>query len=128
MKRTILWPPTVAGGRLLMTEDPDSDPRDPNVALRQIIGLALLGAESSNPWNTEGGRDPTYARNSAATRARLSSRVREVFAGLERTHRAKLVGVTFPADPDHPEALNVRIDYHNLETGGRASLELTRNG
>ena len=132
MKRTIRWPPKVRGGRLPMTEDPESDPLDADAALRQIIRLNLLDGTSGNPWGGQAGgaglQDQTFARNAPTTKAVIRSKVRRVFQSLERTHRAKLVGLEFPRDPDRPARLVVRIVYSNLETGGRQSMEIAPNG
>ena len=112
-----------------MTPDPTSDPEDPAVALRQVIRLALLDGTSTNPWNGGVGTpDQAFKRNAPVTQARLRSRVLEVFRRLERTHRAKLVAVTFPRDPDHPARLTVRVEYTDLENGGRDNLEIAANG
>lgn len=129
MKRTIPWPPVVVGGRLAMTEDPNGEPQDPDAALRQVIRLNLLDGSNANPWNgTIGTPDPTFRPASSATRARLEARVREVFRGLERTHRAKLSTVTFePTNPSDPALLALRVVYVNLETGGRQSMEIARH-
>lgn len=129
MKRTIVWPPKVRGGRLAMTEDPETDPLDPDAALRQIIRLNLLDGSSSNPWNAGvGTTDPTFSRNDAATQARLRARVRDVFQRLERTKRAKLVAVRFPRDPQDPARLVLEVEYVNLETSGRLNMEIAPNG
>lgn len=130
MKRTILWPPKVLGGRLAMTEDPSSDPVDPGAALRQIIRLNLLDGSHANPFHGTGGvPDATFRAADPTTRARLRSDVREVFRRLERTHRAKLIGQSFaPPDPDAPGRLVLQIEYEDLETGGRQNMEIARNG
>lgn len=126
MKRTMTWPPQVQGGRASMTPDPDSDPLDPNVALRQVIRLAILDGTSSNPWNSGiGTPDATFKSNDGTTKARLRTRIRAVFKRLERTHRAKLASLSFPRDPTQPSVLNVEIAYINLETGGRDRMEIT---
>jgi len=113
-----------------MTEDPATDPTDPDAALRQVIRLNLLDGSNANPWNTGiGTPDPTFRPNSPATRARLRAGVRETFARLERTHRAKLASLTFdPPSPAAPGVLVMRLEYVNLETGGRTSMEIARNG
>jgi len=112
-----------------MTPDPDTDPDDPAVALRQVIRLACLDGTSTNPWNTGiGTPDQTFKRNDTGTRARLRSRLHQVFRRLERSHRAKLVGVTFPRDPDRPATLIARVEYTDLENGTRDSMEIAPNG
>lgn len=128
MKRTIAWPPKIEGGRLGMTADP-ADPNPPNrsEALRQAIRLSLLDGRSANPWNQRQGLgldNPTFAPKSGATQARISQRIRELFSGLERTRRAKLASLSFQTDD--PGALGVLIEYTNLETGGRESMEIAR--
>lgn len=128
MKRSVIWPPKVRAGRLAMTEDPESDPLDPNAALRQVIRLNLLDGSSSNPWNQVGTPDPTFQPNDATTRARLRARVRQVFRKLERAKRAKLAGISFDRVEGNRAALSMRIDFLNLETGGRTAMEVTRNG
>jgi len=129
MKRTVIWPPKVVGGRLAMTEDPATDPVDPSAALRQVIRLSVLDGTSTNPWNKGvGTTDQSFKRSDAGTRARLRARVASVFGRLERTHRAKLVGISFPPDPSNPATMTVLVEYTDLETGGRESLEIAPNG
>ena len=128
MKRTVAWPPVIVGGRLAMTEDPATPVQvDPSAALRQVIRLSVLDGRSSHAWNERQGlglADPAFSPRSGATRARIAQRVRGVFAGLERTRRAKLAALTFPAAD--PATLSLVIEYTNLETGGRESMEITR--
>jgi hypothetical protein len=127
MKRTITWPPRIVGGRLAMTEDPARDPQDPSAALRQVIRLSLMDGRSGHAWNERQGlglNDPTFAPSSGATRARIGQRVREVFTGLERNHRAKLAASTF--NTTDPATLSLVIEFTNLETGGRESMEIAR--
>lgn len=128
MKRTVAWPPVIVGGRLAMTEDPtDSDPVDPSAALRQVIRLSVLDGRSGHAWNERQGlglNDPSFAPSSGATRARIAQRVREVFTGLERARRAKLANLTF--NTTDPSTLALVIEYTNLETGGRESMEIAR--
>lgn len=128
MKRTVAWPPQLVGGRLAMTEAATvADPIDPSAALRQVIRLSILDGRSGHAWNERQGlglNDPTFAPSSGPTRARIAARVREVFQGLERTRRAKLATLTFKT-PD-PGTLELVIEYTNLETGGRESMEIAR--
>jgi hypothetical protein len=130
MKRTIAWPPVISGGRMKMTEAPSARaPLDAGAALRQVIRLALLDGTSGNPWNGAAGTpDQAFRSNDPATRARLRSRVHEVFRRLERTKRAKLIALTFPRDALNPASLIVRIEYSDLESGGRQDLEIAANG
>lgn len=130
MKRTVTWPPVVRGGRLQMTEPAATRaPLDGGAALRQIIRLNLLDGSSTNPWNADAGTpDQAFKSNDPATRARLRSRVLDVFRRLERTKRAKLVSLAFPRDPENPGRLIVRIEYSDLESGGRQDLEIAANG
>ena len=130
MKRTIRWPPVVRAGRLLKTESPTArELTDPGAALRQVIRLALLDGTSGNPWNDDTGLpDQTFRPNDPATRARIRAKVNEVFRRLERTKRAKLVGISFPRDPADGATLTVRIEYADLESGGRQDLEIAANG
>ena len=132
-RRSILWPPKLSGGRLVMTPDPDlADLEDANVELRQIIGVSLLPGENNHPFNDPaeiGIRDPTYQGASRAQQAQIRARVRDVFARLQRERRARLVEVSFRREVvDDLSSLIVRIEYENLETGGRLALESTLNG
>lgn len=123
MKRTIVWPPRLDGGRLAMTADPeDEDAQDPGQALRQIVALAVRGGSSAHPWHDPDDADPTFARG-PASEARIRLRVRRVFDRLERTHRARLADLSIRR---FPGGLAVQIAYTDLETGGRQSMEITR--
>ena len=42
MRRTLVWPPVLEGGRATMTPDPDEDAPDSGMCLRQTIALGLL--------------------------------------------------------------------------------------
>ena len=74
-------------------------------------------------------RDPTYQGASRAQQAQIRARVRDVFARLQRERRARLVEVTFRREVvDDLQGMVVRVEYENLETGGRQALESTING
>ena len=83
-RRSILWPPKLSGGRLVMTPDPDlADLEDANVELRQVIGMSLLPGENAHPFNDPaevGTQDPTYQGATRAQQAQIRARVRNVFA------------------------------------------------
>lgn len=111
-----------------MTPDPDDADADPNVQLRQAIGLTLLDGTSLNPFNasdTLGVADPTFKGATAAELATMRGNIRRQFSRLERNRRARLSGVTFTRDGTK---LTAEIVYVNLETGGRQNMELSING
>lgn len=129
-KRTITWPPVVEGGRLSMTADPtgaaDADAR--GAALRQVIRLRLGDGYSTNGFNAPdrlGIADPTFGAASVSGLATIRSEVVRHFRALERERRAKLV--TVAVDPGQAGTVTVRIEYEDLETGGRDRMELARN-
>ena len=130
MKRTIRWPPN--GGRVELTADPDDGAADVEArgeALRQVVRLSVLDGRSGNPWNAAdrlGVGDATFAQVSSRRNAGLQARIREQFARLERTRRAKLQGVSARRDPDDRAAVIVAVEYADLETGGREKMEVTR--
>lgn len=131
MKRTIRWPPTVEGGRLVLTADPDDTDADTDArgeGLRQIIRLRLLDGRSDNAFNEPdnlGIRDPTFSQANAAGLARLRAEVTRHFRELERQRRAKLVSVA--VNQAEAGTVEIRIEYEDLETGGRDRMELARH-
>lgn len=129
MRRSILWPPTVSGGRLVMTPDPQDPEADSDGALRQIVMLSLLDYKSTNPWNDGLGlADPTFTPNTAGEHARLRAAISTRFSRLERERRARLVGCEIRVSPDARSVLLVDLTYDNLETGGRRQMDLSVNG
>lgn len=128
MRRSILWPPKLAGGRLAMTPDPNDPGADFDVELRQIIGLGLLDGSSGNPFNAGdelGVNDPTFRGATNAERGVIRGQIRRRFRRLERDRRARLVSVEFRTDTvqGNPRLL-ADITYTNLETGERRDMEL----
>lgn len=127
MKRTIVWPPQLSGGRCAMTPDPNSPGDDPDEALRQIVRLALFEGTSTNAWNVRdrlGIADPAFGPVSVAGQARLRAEIERQFKRLEKSRRAKLVAVTFrPGDAQ----MLLDVEYENLESGGRDRMEIARN-
>lgn len=124
MRRSILWPPKIIGGRCVLTPDPRDPASDPNVAVSQIIALSLLPGSSTHPWNRQQGlgvTDPTFAPLSAASRQGRRGDIRERFAQLERERRARLVNVV---ESEGDSTLIVSVTYENLETGERVDLEV----
>lgn len=112
-----------------MTADPSdatADKWDRGEALRQVIRLSLLGGPGDNPWNVQAGvgvEGVAFASKGRAAIAGLRSYVRARFATLERQRRAKLESMD--VDTATPGVVKVSIRYHDLETDGRDSLEIT---
>ena len=124
MRRTIIWPPVIDGGQVMMTPDPDLESSDEDQALEQSLGLGLLPGNSSNPWNTQEGvgvPDQTFSAINGASRRVRRGEVEERFASLERERRARLVSINERTSADG--AVFVEIEYENLETGERSRLE-----
>ncbi len=130
MRRSILWPPSLSGGRLVMTPDPAVDTTDPDVEIRQTIALSLLDCGNANPFNGAlGVPEQAYRSAGAADAARLNAAVRARFAQLERDHRARLVEIVIGDVVDGPlTARPVTVVYENLETGERQQMEASLNG
>jgi len=125
--RTVTWPPRLEGGRWKMTADLTVPGGDRGEALRQLIRLSLpTGGPGGNPWNVQAGTwfgDATWTEASGRGGRGLRSKITTLFKRLERQRRAKLDSVDVQI-PDSATIL-VSIGYHDLETGGRESLEVT---
>lgn len=128
MKRTLAWPPRFEGGGLAMTADPDDAlADDPGEALRQIVRLRMLPGENGNPFNSELGLDgPTWQPLNQRTATQARAQVITQFEALEQGVRARLIAVDVIADADDG-ILRINVDYEDLETGRRESLEVPLN-
>jgi hypothetical protein len=124
MRRTIEWPPRVVGGRLAMTPDPDTDPADPGLSLRQIVRLSCLPGRSTNAFNDAdrlGVDDATWSAQNSAGEATMREGIVRQFARLERERRARLVELSFTRS--RTGELGVRVSYEDLESGTRQEME-----
>ncbi len=126
MRRSIRWPPQLAGGRVQMTTDPET--ATDNLSLRQVIAIMLQPGDSTNPWNDVddlGVDDATFERTSRARLAHTEAQARRQFARLERESRARLIGLGVEASGAD---VLILVHYEDLETGARQQLEVRIDG
>lgn len=121
MRRTLVWPPVLEGGRAAMTPDPDEDAPDSGMCLRQTIALGLLDGESTHPWGDRQVPDATFDRRSIQDAPRRRARIVERFRRLERDRRARLISVEELQAP--AGEILIRVLYEDLESGERMSFE-----
>lgn len=134
MRRTLVWPPALAGGGLRMTPDPrtattSGAPLDQ--ALRQLVALAVQDGRSQNPFAPPLGVDPpAFAPASTAAATAIRAAVEARFRGLERSRRARLLDcvVGRPREVGALAVQSIRVVYEDLETGARQDMEVSVNG
>ena len=111
--KSIQWPPRIVRGRLQFTTDPQA-------ANRQAIRLALLRGPAGNPFEDAVGL-PVFDPLNRASEAAVKTRIEAVFRELERTRRARMVGLSFDRASGELRAV---IEYLDLETTRRDRMEL----
>jgi hypothetical protein len=124
MRRTIVWPIQLERGGVTMTPDPAAAGPDPGAALRQLIRLALLPSDTTNPWiaGQVGTADQTFKATTQQAIGRKLAEVRDLFAELERTRRARLLSVSASRNGG---TLLIPIEYLDLETQRREQMEVS---
>jgi hypothetical protein len=131
MKRSVTWPPRIVNGGLAMTADPEADTDNEEArgeALRQVIRLRHLEGRSANAFQLGdqlGINDATFTPSTAAAAGQIRSESARHFRRLERERRAK--GVSSRLDTTTPGTLILAVEYEDLETGGRSTMEIARH-
>lgn len=110
-----------------MTPDPADPDAASDVALRQLVAIAVQDGRSGNPFQGPlGVPDPTWRSTGNRDAAALRAQIQERFRALERARRARLVSVSVSVSAQTGYAgQKVGIVYENLETGGREQMEVS---